>query len=417
MTALHSAQQELEEIFRSMVDGVLVVDQQEKIQRTNRRLQELTGLPERALIGKSLQMLFNEEIHVNQFYGQGRESGMKGRQGTELTVQVSGAPIQHSHLDQPAGSVLVIHDLSDRLRAESQEQYAAFQSGIAEMGASVLHNIGNVVTGMTGHIAKIQSHTNVLSKLSPALTRFIDESMEIQSIEGDPEPIRQRLDESIRVIRTISDSLERFNQNFTEDGGLSKIESSIRHIGDIISIQQSASRPVITATRFNMKQLIDDTFDLINDRFRKYDITWDYSVAPNIGNVTLPRNLLMQLLLNLLKNSLEAINEERETHPDLQGEGTLRVESESDHTIVITVTDNGCGISDERISEVFKPRYTTKSGGSGYGLHSAANFINQVGGTIQAASDGRHSGTTITLSIPSEVGGQNIDPNEERVNA
>ncbi len=404
INALHGTQQELEEIFRSMVDGVVVINRSGTILKVNQRMEELCNELGTELIGLPLEQLFGEEIHDDAFSEIGSRQTLYSQDGNKrITVQVNGALIHPPYQSEPSGSVLIIHDLRDQLRAESQEQYAAFQAGIAEMGASVLHNIGNVITGMSGHLLRIQSSARILKKLPTALQEFAAESDRIAQESESAEELGKRLQETSAVLDKTAQSMEKLNQHFGEEGGMKKLEHSIRHIGDIISIQQSASRPVITATRFNMQQLVGDTHNLIDDRFGKYNIEWSTTIDSTIPSVNLPRNPLMQLLLNLLKNSLEAIIEEMLENDELIGMINLNIHAHSSDTMRIIVSDNGCGMTPEQTEQVFTARYTTKKSGSGYGLHSASNFIHQLGGEVHAESDGRHQGCRLIITLPYEV--------------
>lgn len=399
INTLSGTQQELEEIFRSIVDGVLVTDTEGKIIKLNQRMELLCRQIDSDLIGQPISQLFSEEVELSDFYCDGTQRTLV-RPDDEIPVHVTGALIHPPHLEQPIGSVFVIHDLSERIIAERQEQYAAFQAGIAEMGASVLHNIGNVITGMTGHLLKLQSKTRPLGKLLPGLIKYAEEMREIAEQSDDIETIRTRLADSSKVLKGTSESL---NKIYNQFDGLQKLEHGIRHIGDIISIQQSASRPVITSTRFDLGQLIDDTYNLIDERLSKYSVEWESSVSPEVKSVFLPRNPLMQLLLNLIKNSLEAIIEEMLSNHDLTPKISLTITPEGRNELTITVKDNGCGIPAEDLEKIFTARYTTKSSGSGYGLHSASNFVHPLGGSIRAESEGPHSGSCVIITLPIKV--------------
>ncbi len=409
INTLNGTQLELEEIFRSMTDGILLVNNQGTILKINQRLETLCQSDSQALTGLSLDDLFGETVKLSDFYGEGVEKQLV-LSNDEIPVHVSGALIHPPHLDRAIGSVLVIHDLRDRIRAERQEQYAAFQAGIAEMGASVLHNIGNVITGMIGHIMKLQSRMRTLEKLLPALDQYADESTRIAEEQSDTEAVKGRLLETAKVLKGSVDSFTRIQQQFES---LDKLESGVRHIGDIISIQQSASRPQLSASQFTLKQLIEDTYSLIDERISKYNICWNLQLSPEINSVTLPRNPLMQLLLNLIKNSLEAIISEMVDNSTLEGSITLSTQSLENGQFILSLQDNGCGIAAEQLNHIFSPHHTTKSGGSGYGLHSAINFVRQIDGEIRAESDGPHTGTTIILTLPRKLSTQEPDDETE----
>lgn len=66
---------------------------------------------------------------------------------------------------------------------------------------------------------------------------------------------------------------------------------------------------------------------------------------------------------------------------------------------VLTVSDNGSGIPEEIIGQIFNPSFTTKSSGTGMGLAVTSRIITSAGGTISCRSDKEH-GTTFTIILP-----------------
>ncbi len=399
MEALNDVRLELEEMFHVMVDGVVVVDTEGKIQRINQRIIQMTGKEKDALIGATVCTLFEEEITLDALHGLGVERILRSIDGV-VAVQVSGALIHPPHKPEPIGSVLLIHDLSDRIRAERQEQYAAFQAGVADMGASVLHNIGNVVTGMSGHLIKSKKQIQSLSKYTKPLIRFAEINDQVVAAPDTPDAVEKRLNETSELLRGVSKALDSFVDKISS---IEKIDHGIHHIGEIISIQQSASRPVITATWFDIRPFIEDTLSLIEDRYHKNEIRCFSEIAVEIKQVCLPRNPLMQLLLNLLKNSLEAIAERRLTEEVALGEVSIRVGGVGDEHFELVVEDNGCGIPHNQLEQIFVARHTTKESGSGYGLHSAALFVKQIGGNIVAESEGVNRGGRLRVTLPLKV--------------
>ena len=62
--------------------------------------------------------------------------------------------------------------------------------------------------------------------------------------------------------------------------------------------------------------------------------------------------------------------------------------------------DNGVGIAPEHLSLIFAHGFTTRPGGHGFGLHSAANSAREMGGTLEVFSAGPGQGATFTLDLP-----------------
>jgi signal transduction histidine kinase len=109
--------------------------------------------------------------------------------------------------------------------------------------------------------------------------------------------------------------------------------------------------------------------------------------------------MLRQAILNLLNNAIDAVD----------GVGRIDVRTTVRSGIgprraVVTVTDNGRGIAQEHLSEVFELFYTTKDAGVGVGLGLAVcqSFIEQHGGTIKVHSAGLGQGTTFEIELPAE---------------
>jgi len=102
-----------------------------------------------------------------------------------------------------------------------------------------------------------------------------------------------------------------------------------------------------------------------------------------------------QMLVNLVKNAIEAIDEQGRR----QG-GVVRIEAQvKGEALQLEVKDNGIGVEPERFRTIFSPGYTTKADGSGLGLHSAANYVIGSGGSIEALSDGVGRGTTMRVRL------------------
>ncbi|HET8539439.1 MAG TPA: ATP-binding protein [Anaeromyxobacter sp.] len=113
-------------------------------------------------------------------------------------------------------------------------------------------------------------------------------------------------------------------------------------------------------------------------------------VAPGLPRVHADRDQISQLLLNLVRNALEA----------MPGGGTLTVSARrAPEGVAFAVADTGAGIAAADLARVFEPYFTTKEGGTGLGLAIAQRIAEEHGGRLEAASvPGR--GATFTLTLP-----------------
>ncbi len=280
-------------------------------------------------------------------------------------------------------------EMKIREQLEKQEQYNAFQSGIAEMSATILHNIGNVVTGMQGGVEKSVHHLASFKKIAKTIRLMHQRHQEGQL---DLEALQKGL-------LLIADSADRIGGSGGIEGQLDKLKQGIFHIGEIISVYQSASKMEVNATRFNLQTMLKDSMQLIQDKFDKYRVEYEI-ICPADLELTIPRNPAIQALLNLSKNSVEAIMDRRDRDSEHAGRVEIRANRLNEKEIELLVEDNGCGIDPELQTKIFNHGFTSKSYGSGYGLHSAANFVSSIGGSIKVQSDGVDQGAVMRLVLP-----------------
>tara|TARA_Y100001958_G_C21232723_1_gene558643 strand:+ start:64 stop:1842 length:1779 start_codon:yes stop_codon:yes gene_type:complete len=108
------------------------------------------------------------------------------------------------------------------------------------------------------------------------------------------------------------------------------------------------------------------------------------------------REHLNRVFLNLLKNSIEAIDEKKQKDPNLQGKITLEIDTNNEY-IVIKMRDNGIGFKD--VTNITKPYFTTKKQGTGLGLPIVSKIINDHGGEINFFKNSDGAKIEITLPI------------------
>ena len=109
--------------------------------------------------------------------------------------------------------------------------------------------------------------------------------------------------------------------------------------------------------------------------------------------VNFDRTQLIRVVTNLVKNGIQAISEDQD-YPRIE----VKVVSE-DQTVMVTVEDNGAGISEENKIKIFEPKFTTKSSGMGLGLAMVKNIVETYKGNITFTSQ-LGVGTTFTVTFP-----------------
>ncbi|HLV70638.1 MAG TPA: ATP-binding protein [Xanthomarina sp.] len=107
------------------------------------------------------------------------------------------------------------------------------------------------------------------------------------------------------------------------------------------------------------------------------------------------RTQLIRVITNLVKNGIQAIPDEQKDKRIV-----VRVSEENNH-VVIEVSDNGIGISEENSQKIFEPKFTTKSSGMGLGLGMVKNIVETYHGSITFTSQ-KNEGTVFKVTFPIE---------------
>jgi signal transduction histidine kinase len=118
----------------------------------------------------------------------------------------------------------------------------------------------------------------------------------------------------------------------------------------------------------------------------------DFSDVPDID---VDRHKLLQIVMNLLSNARHAVES-----TDGERRITIRLRTVGERQVAIDVEDNGVGIPAENLNKIFNHGFTTKRDGHGFGLHSCACAVIEIGGTLSVASEGVGRGASFTVVVP-----------------
>ncbi len=143
------------------------------------------------------------------------------------------------------------------------------------------------------------------------------------------------------------------------------------------------SRPASPQKKaIDLSTIVERTLQLHEHSLRRNQVQVDFTPRTDLPQIVGDANQLIQVFLNLISNAEQAIHEVRES-----GRIQIRLSHAGDN-VVVTVQDDGCGISPEGMPKLFDPFYTTKrpGGGTGLGLSICLSIAREHGGTIQAES-------------------------------
>ena len=108
---------------------------------------------------------------------------------------------------------------------------------------------------------------------------------------------------------------------------------------------------------------------------------------------------ISRVFFNLVKNSIESIQEKTSKTPDFTKKIDIVIENKNDY-ISLTITDDGLGFSEENLSNILKPYYTTKKKGTGLGLSIVNKIINDHNSKINFIK--QKTGAKIIINFPKD---------------
>ena len=272
----------------------------------------------------------------------------------------------------------------------------AHEAGMAEMAVGVLHNIGNAITpakvGATllmGHLRDSPLRDRLAPSLAP-LRAHLEEGRELEPEE------RRRL---AMIIHHLPASItEEFDRAV---GELDNIAAKHGHIENIIGLQMRYARLMDNPDLVDVNRLIRDAVKMVGEAIAKRNITLTLELG-ELPLVRVEEARLLQVLVNLLKNGYEAMDG---CECGLRELGVVSAMENGEPPMVrITVRDTGCGFTEGQRERFFTFGYSSKERGSGFGLHSCANYLIANHGSIEAKSDGPGRGAEFIVRLPAMDG-------------
>jgi nitrogen fixation/metabolism regulation signal transduction histidine kinase len=160
------------------------------------------------------------------------------------------------------------------------------------------------------------------------------------------------------------------------------------------AFSEYARAPDMTLTPFDLNQLVTEVAELYRSQDSRVQVKLE--LDSNVRELEADRGRVRQILNNLIKNSMEAL----EGRSDAQVEISTRLDQQSGRPFAeITVADNGPGFASDIISQVFDPYVTSKPKGTGLGLAIVKKIVEEHGGWIEAENR-RTGGARVRVTLP-----------------
>ncbi|MFW6343309.1 MAG: two-component system sensor histidine kinase NtrB [Sediminispirochaetaceae bacterium] len=347
---LASENEKLETVLHSMSEGILVTDTEHRVVFYNTAAVQMLPVwkndMEELLVWKVVDdhdlSEFFEDVLTNGEEAEDEEFTLgKGNVKWTLSFRIT----QLRREKEWWGNLVIFSDITEKRKREARLRRAESLASLTTLAAGVAHEIQNPLGSIGIHIQLIQK---ALKK-----NHCLDEE--------------------------------------TANKYLEVIDEEIERLNGIVVDFLFAVRPMDTELKkADLNKVIEDLVGFVKYEAEESGVHVETKLGSTISKVEIDEKFIKQALMNIVKNGIAA----------MEGGGVLTISTREDEGYVHTdISDTGVGISDEKITKIFEPYYTTKDFGSGLGLTVVYKVVREHGGEISVQSQ-EGEGTTFTISLP-----------------
>jgi len=348
-----------DQILASLEDGVIMLDHEGKISFFNESAEMLTDISASRALRVPFTRLFRQApwllVLINKSWPPRQESSrgegdLVNRGGRRVPINVTVSPLRDT-CGNFIGSILLMRNLTYRRELEEDLKRADRLAMVGTLAAGLAHEIRNPLGGIKGAAQLLG-----------------------RSLDGNPS--------LLEYITIMVREVDRVNQ--------------------LIEQLLDLSRPAkLNLVPVNVHEVLDQVLLLEAETPAEPEITVRKHFDPSLPLIRGDRDQLTQVFLNLVKNAFQAmkgsgtitITTRAETNFHIRGQGTAQKKF-----IWVDIEDQGVGIKEENLSQIFSPFFTTKHYGTGLGLSVCYRIVKEHGGLIRVQSvEGK--GTTFKVSL------------------
>ena len=334
-------------VVGNMPDGVISINDRGEIVTVNNRAREifgLIGMPDERIELKKRFLAFTTPLleslkHKKRVLEREIECLHDDREPIPLSV--SGAKLI-SEDGEDLGAVFILRDMREIKELKERINRSERLASLGSLAAGMAHEIRNPLSSIKGFAQFF------LKKTTPGT-------------------------EDHKYSRVMIKEVDRLN----------------RVISNLLDFARP-KEPIMEKT--SITDLINHAIELIQDDAKSKNIRVMLEIKEDIPDLELDRDQITQVLLNIELNGLNAMQEE--------GKLWIRCfRGENDNVVIVEIEDTGHGISEDELSKIFDPFYTTKKRGTGLGLAIAHRIVENHSGTLSVRSK-KDSGTVFRIELP-----------------
>jgi signal transduction histidine kinase len=358
----------LEAVLNSFDEGVLVCDQSHRLAMANKYAERYLLAAQETPSAAPVWTFIRDE-RTAEFLETALRQGDHVEE-KEMDVEVKGVnrllslkvlPLVEDR--QVSGSLIYIEDITEKRNREARFRRAENLASLTTLAAGVAHEIKNPLGAISIHIQLMQK---AMTKNREMFALSHPEG--VDHVGQEPGPTFDVLDKYIAVV---NEEIVRLN----------------RIVVDFLF----AVRPMdLDLRKGSVNTVISELASFVGPELEQSHISCALELEEDLPRISLDERYMKQALLNLVKNAQAAMS----------GGGALTIKTwRKDEEVFVSVCDTGVGISEENISKIFEPYFTTKETGSGLGLTLVFKIIREHEGEISVKSrEGK--GTCFNLSFP-----------------
>ncbi|MFA5260587.1 MAG: ATP-binding protein [Candidatus Omnitrophota bacterium] len=348
--------------LRSITDAVITMDLRGKITLLSETAEKLCGMTQEDVQNKNFTEIFSFEdmqfssdedpyilqIKESCFSVKGRRRVLRSAAGKLKTVIFNAAPIRDNNKDF-VGTVVVLQDITAEERIREELNKVQKLETIGVLAGGIAHDFNNILTSIVGNISLAKLGLEPHSEMFELLTEVEKTSMEAKQLT------QQLL-------------------AFSKGGAPVK---KIMKVGP----------------------LIKESVDFVS---RGSNIVCAYQIPPELWVAEIDAGQIRQVLHNLTINAIQAMPKGGQltiSAKNLLVQKEFNLPIPEGMYIQISMQDEGIGISEENLSKLFSPFFTTKTTGNGLGLAGSYSIIKKHGGHITVSSQ-VDVGTTFKIYLP-----------------
>jgi two-component system sensor histidine kinase DctS len=360
----------------SLVTGLRARDNQGRITYVNPAFCEMVGFEAKDLIGKGIPAPYWPPEMVDE-YGkrqalrlagnapprEGVESVFMRQNGERFEVLIFEAPLINAQ-GQQTGWMGAVLDISTQRRVEEMSRTSQERLQATARLATV------------GEMASLLSHE--LNQPLAAISSYATGSLNLLQEGAVPDP---------ELAESLTSAVQRIGQQAERAGKV------IKSVHDFVRRRDQA-REVVTP-----RTLLENVMPLVTLQARKLGVRVDVQCPDDLPAVMCDRTMVEQVLLNLSRNGMQAMADEKNASKTLTLKVRLAASNQVSRWLEFSVIDEGVGIADDVAQQLFTPFFTTKIEGMGLGLSLCRTVVEQHGGYLGHAHN-QSRGTVFSFTLP-----------------